>query len=322
MKSKFLCKFILTIVFLTMCELMKSQNIVSELVDMPNILGVEISYSGILFDAGYTRENYIRFKQDNTKILDNRNDIEYFCSLLDSLNFFSKSGQNQYNDDSWIFTVPIMSNAITVLPEFRAEVFGYAKIFYKNGRQPKIIWFGPCVAIDRRLYQMPISIMDKLYDFVNTRNLSNKSTEIISRWQSWPIDCSSISTIKVLTLSESNQKPISRFEFISELRHSSTKIQEFSIFEINEFMNVLKNLEFKCDLAFGTDTPARQSHIDKNGNLVWTDISDPVIGLIMIHRMNEKSPELIWITESGIDRDYSSFYRSDKIDQILKISHL
>lgn len=310
----------LSAVLMLICCYVESQAIE---IDACNIRGIEISYTGIVFDANQTRKQYACFQNGKSSIIESKSDIDYFCALFDSLEYIFPTFNNPYSGCSKIYNIPRGSKFFNILPQIGEDVDGFAKIFYKNGRLPELIWFSQNVEIAGNLYRMPTGVMDKLYDFVKSKPVVSNASEIITAWQSEPTDCTSISAAGVWTLPDGIK--LSRSEFVDNIRLGNDGFNGLlyaKIDRIPDLMNAIDELKFRRNLSYDTYTPAMQSYVAKNGELIWTDISDPVIALIIIHRKDEKSPELIWITESGVDRDYSSFYRSDKLDQILKISHL
>lgn len=305
-------KYSLFISFLFFCCTIKSQ---TTEIDINNIRGIEISYTGALFDANWTRQDYTCPDTKHPRaIIESKNDIDYFCSLLDSLDYRSTTLNNQYGGYSNFFSLGNL--CLGIWPQ--EEVFGFAKIFYRNGRLPELIWLGWRVAIAGKSYDIPISVMEKLYDFVMSKTEENNTSDIISEWQAEPIDCSSISAIDVWTLPMGVE--LSRSEFAANTKDRTVGFNKILYTEpdkISDIMNAINTLEFKRCLPYDSYSSARQSHIANNGELIWDDISEPVIALIVIHRADERRPELIWITHDGVDRGFFNYSRSEILNSIL-----
>lgn len=95
---------------------------------------------------------------------------------------------------------------------------------------------------------------------------------------------------------------------------------------IQEIMDILRDIKYKENLATNSKNLDNLGHISNDGTFIWESQPKNVIGWIIINRKKHKpsfwvgteNPEIIWLTTEGVDRGYFKYHYSPELKALLK----
>lgn len=299
--------------------------------DTNNIRGVEIYYEGIAFDRDASRKEASAslIKQCRGLIV-NQNELNEFFGCLDSIKYHSENHLNPYCDYSGLENFP-KTFRYDMTSGIISDCSGYVIIYFNDGRLPELMWFDNFDLQRRKgCYDLSFNDIRSLFDIIKKLKIKgDEIDETVKKWQQEPIDCSNISKIQTLFLTDTLNGGISRAKFIEYansfkassdsllLRHEILANQTAHNQLIKDFMTELNALRYKKTLFYDTENTLIMCHIGHDGRFVWDDYEDKVIGMISIFRNEELSPEIIWVTQKGLERSYFLFTMSERLKEVI-----
>lgn len=301
------------------------------------VRGINIKYMPYIFDTFYSREEvtHNNLGVDSQALLKEPEDICSFFNLLDTCEFESFDYANPYDN----YSVASMGfNHIlyrtTIIGE---DNQGYAVIYYNDGRMPDVIWLATHMRMNGGKYLMSSSVEDKLRELVLKHRVPQEDIkDTITQWNKSPIDCSGILEVKIQVLKDTRAGACSRQNFLQKIYKLSQTENGLS-FEIKsramvskeniqEIMDILRDIKYKENLATNSKNLDNLGHISSDGTFIWESQPKNVIGWIIINRKKHKpslwvgteNPEIIWLTTEGVDRGYFKYHYSPELKALLK----
>lgn len=305
--------------------------------DTKNIRGVEIYFHDLVFDRYASRKEASAFwsmscskEYEYRGLIVNQNELNEFFGCLDSIKYHSQNDLSPYCDYSGIKNFPgtfryDMTSGII------SDCSGYVIIHFNDGRLPELMWFDNYgLRRQKGCYDLSFNDIRSLFDIVEKLKIKgDEIEETVKKWQQEPIDCSNISKIQTLFLTDTLNGGISRAKFIEYansfkassdsllLRHEILANQTAHNQLIKDFMTELNALRYKKTLFYDTENTLIMCHIGHDGRFVWDDYEDKVIGMISIFRNEELYPEIIWVTQKGLERSYFLFTMSERLKEVI-----
>lgn len=95
-----------------------------------------------------------------------------------------------------------------------------------------------------------------------------------------------------------------------------TRCDEYFPYSVYIVLNEISRARYRKTLLYDSSTPVILAHF-QGEELVWEEGGDNVVGLIEIHYSSPEAKELIWITNTFLERGYFQYILSEEMKSII-----
>lgn len=270
-----------------------------------NVSGIALKSVQLIFDGDYTREMISKFDGTGSEVvIEDPSLIAKFFNLMTDCQSIDVGRDNVMSDIETILFAngePFISNPMKLEPDL------YGIIYFKDGRPAKPFWINwNYIEIDDEVRQISKEMESFINEIIETQHAENNHIiETIRKWESMNPESTNISSMELYFFPDEEKQPTTRQSFIYALRNRQVgKYQILDPAEIKIINDRLYKMPIIKTLNYSVISPQKIGRIGEGGKMIWEEIGSRVIGFLKITRVNEKTPEIIWIAPAVIERDH------------------